>query len=619
MKQATKYILTIVLIFIAFSTIVKISFLYYNAKLCPFQLTDVLCVLWHGFIMDISMSVIIAAFSWLVTILALFIPRVPLRAILAPWYMIQTFVLAFVFWGDIMLYEVWGFKLNYAVFSYMSSLGEGTASMTWWYIISRALLVLGTMTVLGGGLILVTPTRLKLNEGYGTRLWKTGLVTALLCLLGFVYWFIPQDCSLRGYYCDKLLLNNATQNPFYTLLASSYDSKKDLCHQFQTMEQDEAAEYFNALYPATEGITDTLLKTSTPNVLIVQMESQSTIFIEELGGLRGITPRQSQLINEGILFERVYANSFRTDRGTVSTFSGNISYPTTSLMLNPDTYAKLPSLAKSLSTAGYTTEYVYGGNLKGMQADQYLHAMGYTRQTDMYYFAPKEAKIVSATPDSLSAQHIFQLIKQKPLNEKWHIAYQTITSHEPFQAPTKILENDTLNSFAYTDAAIGRLVDSLKTIPQIWDNLLVVLIPDHGCMFRRNYEDTNYFHIPMIWCGGALRKRGVRVDKIMNQSDMAATLLAQLNIPHADYPWSRNVFSPAYTYPSAYSTWPSGYIFVDETGTSSYDLCADYIIHGGDSTFMEKRLAHGQAILQTSYLKLEELLSITLSKNSCPE
>ena len=609
MKQATKYILTVVLIFIVFSTIVKISFLYYNAKLCPFQLTDVLCVLWHGFIMDISMSVIIAAFSWFVTVLALFIPRFPLRAVLVPWYMIQTFVLAFVFWGDIMLYEVWGFNLNYAVFSYMSSPGEGTASLTWWYIISRALLVLGTMAVLGGSLIYVTPKRLNLNEGYGTRLWKTGVVTALLCLLGSAYGFIPEDCNLRGYYCNKLLLNNATQNPFYTLVASGIDSNKRLCHQFQTMEQDEAAEYFNGLYPATEGITDTLLRTSTPNILIVQMESQSTIFIEELGGLKGITPRQSQLINEGVLFERVYANSFRTDRGTVSTFSGNISYPTTSLMLNPETYDKLPSLAKSFSSAGYTTEYVYGGNLKGMQADKYLHAMGYTRQTDMYYFAPKDAKIVSAAPDSLSAQHIFQLIKQKPLDEKWHIAYQTITSHEPFQAPSRSLDNDTLNVFAYTDAAIGRLVDSLKTIPQVWDNMLMVLIPDHGCMFRRNYEGTDYFHIPMIWCGGALRKRGVRIKKIMNQSDMAATLLAQLNIPHADYHWSRNVFSPAYTYPLAYCTWPSGYIFVDETGISSYDLCGDYIIHGGDSTFMAKRLAHGQAILQTSYTLLDQLLS----------
>ena len=80
----------------------------------------------------------------------------------------------------------------------------------------------------------------------------------------------------------------------------------------------------------------------------------------------------------------------------------------------------------------------------------------------------------------------------------------------------------------------------------------------------------------------------------------------------------RDVFSHAYTHPSAYSTWPSGYIFVDETGTSSYDLFADYIIHGGDSTFMEKRLAHGQAILQSSYLKLEELLSPSPHNSSCP-
>ena len=611
MKQATKYILTVILMFIVFSVIVKIVFLYYNAKLCTFQLADVCCVLWHGFFMDISMSVILAAFSWLVTVLALFIPRFPLRAVLAPWYMIQTFLLAFLFWGDVMLYEAWGFNLNYAVFSYLSSPGEGTASLTWWYIISRALLVLGTMTVLGGGLIWVTPKRLTLNDGCRTRLGKTTLVTVLLCLLGSVYWFIPQDCCLRGYYCDRLLLNNATQHPYYTLMASAIESSKPLCDQFQTMEQEEAAKYFHGLYPATEGITDTLLRTSSPNVLIVQLESQSSIFIEELGGISDVTPRQSQLISEGILFERVYANSFRTDRGTVSTFSGNISYPTTSLMLTPKVYAKLPSLAKSLNKAGYTTEYVYGGNLKGMQADKYLHAMGYTHQTDMHHFAPKGTKIVSAAPDSLSAQHIFQLIKQKPLDEKWHIAYQTITSHEPFQAPSRTLENDTLNVFAYTDAAIGRLVDSLKNIPQVWDNMLMVLIPDHGCMFHRSYEDPDYFHIPMIWCGGALRKGGVRVDKIMNQSDMAATLLAQLDIPHTDYHWSRNIFSPAYTHPSAYSTWPSGYIFVDETGISSYDLFGDYIIHGGDSAYMKKRLAHGQAILQTSYIKLEELLSDT--------
>ena len=90
----------------------------------------------------------------------------------------------------------------------------------------------------------------------------------------------------------------------------------------------------------------------------------------------------------------------------------------------------------------------------------------------------------------------------------------------------------------------------------------------------------------------------------MNQSDMAATLLAQLEISHDEYLWSRNIFSPSYTTPFAYSTWPSGYIFVDETGASSYDLYGDYIIQKGDSLGMSKRISRGRAILQKSYKML---------------
>lgn len=615
MRQATKYIISVVLMLLVFSIIVKIGFLYYNFRTSPFSFWDVPMVLWHGLCMDISISTIIASFSWCITACAIFQPKLPLRGVLVPWYLLLTFLMGFIYWGDVMLYEVWGFKLNYAVFSYMSSPGEGTASMTWWYIISRVLLVLGTMLVLGGGLIWITPRRLTESKG-DARFIKTSITTLALLFIGSVYWLLPQDSNMRGYYCDKLFLNNATQNPLYTLVASSIESRKSPSSQFQEMSQEEAAHNFEGLYPVTEGISDTLLNNTTPNILIIQLESQSSIFIEELGGFKGVTPKQSLLMKEGILFENVYANSFRTDRGTVSTFSGYISYPSASLMLNPNVYDKLPSLAKSLSHAGYSTEYVYGGNLNGMEANSYLSAVGYTQQTDMHYFAPQGTKLISAAPDSLSAQHIFRIIKQKPLHEKWHIAYQTITSHEPFLAPARILENDTLNAFAYTDAAIGRLVDSLKTMPQVWDNLLMVLIPDHGCMFHRSYEDVSYFHIPMIWCGGAIRNKGMRIDKIMNQSDMAATLLAQLGIPHDDYPWSRNVFSPAYTHPSAYSTWPSGYIFVDETGASSYDLYGEYIIEHGDSTFMKKRLAHGQAVLQTSYLKLKELLSLPPLKSS---
>lgn len=607
MKQATKYIAKVILTLLVFFFLVKIGFLYYNYKICPFDTFEPLHVLWYGLPMDISIATIIAGLTWLATIPAIFCPSMPLRKILAPWYLVLTFCMAFIYWGDVMLYEVWGFKLNYAIFSYMSSPGEGTAGMTWWYLTGCVLLVLGTMLFLGGWLIWITPKHLQQDSVKGNLVQKTIGFTIAMALVAASYWFIPQDSKMRGRYSNCLFMNNAAQNPLYSLVGSSVESSKELQNQFQLLPSEEIAERFWGMYPKTEGLTDTLLTHTDPNVLLIIMESQSSIFIEELGGIKGVTPRQSQMIREGILFEGVHANSFRTDRAVVSTISGYLSYPSTSLMLREDIRPKLPSLAKSFSSAGYSTEFIYGGNMKGMEANEYLDAVGYTRQTDMHDLAPKGTTIVSAAPDSLSAQHVFQVIKQKPLDEKWHVAYQTITSHEPFMAPKRILPNDTLNAFAYTDAAIGRLVDSLKTIPQLWDNLLIVTIADHGCMFRRNYERHKYFHIPMIWCGGAVRDVGRRISTVMNQSDMAATLLAQLGIGHDDYRWSRNIFSPNYKYPFAYSTWPSGYIFIDSTGATSYDLYYGSVIRGDSTENDPRRVIDGRAVLQTSYIELDSL------------
>ena len=42
----------------------------------------------------------------------------------------------------------------------------------------------------------------------------------------------------------------------------------------------------------------------------------------------------------------------------------------------------------------------------------------------------------------------------------------------------------------------------------------------------------------MLWLGGAIKQPMV-VNKIMNQTDMAATLLAQMGISHEEFSFSR--------------------------------------------------------------------------------
>ena len=95
------------------------------------------------------------------------------------------------------------------------------------------------------------------------------------------------------------------------------------------------------------------------------------------------------------------------------------------------------------------------------------------------------------------------------------------------------------------------------------------------------------------------------MDVQMNQSDLAATLLSQMGLPHRQFPWSRNVLSKNYTYPFAYSSYPGGILFADSTCVSVYDITANEPIAEQPAPSPE-RLRRAKAILQTSYDKLGE-------------
>ena len=93
------------------------------------------------------------------------------------------------------------------------------------------------------------------------------------------------------------------------------------------------------------------------------------------------------------------------------------------------------------------------------------------------------------------------------------------------------------NSVAFTDSCIGNFIDKLKELP-VWKNTLVIFVSDHGYPYQKdvvNYEPRRY-HIPMLWIGGAV-KEPVVIDKLANQTDLAATLLNQLGIDQRFVPF----------------------------------------------------------------------------------
>ena len=587
----------------------KALFMIYNRSVESFTLSDMAQVWLHGLTMDVSTSCYLLVIPWLCALIWLLWRGFPLRRVLVPYLFVVCMLLAIIICGDAYLYEFWKFKLNATVFSYMSHPEGAVSSVSTSYMVSRllgilvfGLLTFGLMKRALGGEAEASGSQPRHPFSVSRRLLS---IIAWLLVGGFVFVGIRGGVSRSvmnlgvPYYSQSLFLNHSAVNPAFSLFASMSKSK-DFDSQFNYLPEGERAQAFEGLYPQdTEDVADTLLNVRQPNVLLVLMESFGGKFVRELGGLPDVAPCMSRLIPEGVFWTNYYSNSFRTDRGIVSALSGWTSYPTASLMRLPEKLNTIPSIAQSLAQEGYSTTYLYGGDIRAFGKRGYLLQTGYeTLVSDADFPLSQAHETKWGVNDSLTALRALQLVRQMPSDRPWHLVWQTLSSHEPFEVPYHRLEDEKLNAFAFTDHCIGQFIDSLRAMPQ-WKDLLVILIPDHGFLYDLTYQDPAFFHSPMLWLGGAIRNPR-RMDVLMNQSDLAATLLSQMGLPHHQYPWSRNVLSSHYSYPFAYSSYPGGILFADSTGVSVYDITANEPITEQPAPSPE-RLRRAKAILQTSY------------------
>ena len=83
-------------------------------------------------------------------------------------------------------------------------------------------------------------------------------------------------------------------------------------------------------------------------------------------------------------------------------------------------------------------------------------------------------------------------------------------------------------------------------------------------------------------------------------SDLAATLLSALGLPHQEYTFSRNLLCPNYT-EYAFYTYPNGFGFIDSTGVTVFDNEGLSPLIEQPETGSETRIQKGKALLQTLY------------------
>ena len=587
---------TTVLVFI----IGKLIFMGYNVGSESLSLADIMAVVAHGLSLDLSTAIYLILLPIVVAMLYVWIGRWHWwSVVLRVYYAIISLMVVLALLADCCLYEFWGFKLNSSVMQYLDSPQGLADSVSAWYLMAVAA-VLAIASWAAYKMISFSLPRDGRSLSLRSKIYATLLfILSIAPLIVGIRGGLSESTTNVGqvFFSSRQFLNHAAVNPLFSFLSSFGHSQSDYC-RYDYFDAKQCASMVAEVY-TTESIGDsTLLNTRRPDILMIIMESCGAVFTS-IGGRSEVTPNLNRLMTEGVSFSDCHANSWRTDRGIVCILSGYPSFPTASVMKMPEKSRTMPSIASTLKKEGYRTSFVYGGDINFTNMKGYLLATGFDQLVcDQDFTSAQRRSAKWGVRDDIIFDRVYDMITEKHDSPQL-LSVLTLSSHEPWDVPTKVIDDKILNAFHYLDSCIGKLIGRLKASSQ-WSNLLVVIVPDHGIYYDGlDNSQPMRSHIPMIWTGGAVAKAAT-IDKTCNQSDLAATLLAQLSIPHDNFEFSRDVMSSSYRYPSYMYTYDNGMLFCDSTGYIGYDLGAGIFTadSAGTETNRMRLLDKAKAILQ---------------------
>ena len=576
---------------------------YYYTLYNKVSWTDWFSVIGHGLPLDLSLAGYLTILPGLLLIASAWTDSRILQLIRRIYFTIISILLSCIFISDLGLYGYWGFRLDTTpLFYFFSSPKDALASVSLWVVAGGilAMAVYAALLYFVFSWILVNEKR-PLKIPYG-RLSVSGV---LLLATGLLFIPIRGGFSVstmnlgRVFFSADQRLNHAAINPAFSLL-DSFSRQADFDKQYRFMPAEEADILFSELTdkPVTDSIPR-LFNTERPNIIMIILESFSSHLMETLGGEPGIAVNMDEFAKEGILFTHFYANSFRTDRGLVSIISGYPAQPTTSIMKYTRKTQSLPSIPASLKKAGYDLQYYYGGDADFTNMRSYLVSTGIEKIVSQNDFPVSERLSKWGVHDHILFHRILTDLKTEPQQEPFFKILQTSSSHEPFEVPYSKLSNAKLNAFAYTDSCAGDFVRQLKETP-LWKNSVVLFVPDHLGVYPESIDHLSpeRYTIPLILTGGAV-KEPQRITAYGSQIDIAATLLAQLGLPHDDFTFSKNILNPSSPH-FAFFTFPNIFGMVTADNEVVFN-CESNTVAMDEGTHQGENLNKGKAYLQKLY------------------
>ena len=568
---------------------------------------------WSALPLDIATASFMLALPAIYMFVSYAVDKETLFAPLRWYFYLMVAVYNLTAFGDIGIYGEWRTKLSYRALLYLQNPSEviNTAETEHTLLL---IVLWSVFTVFFCWLYtkLVEPdfTELEEKEDYKPNVYV--LSGSFVLVLGMLFLGmrgglneIPITSS-KVYYSSHKFANEMCVNPAYYLVENILNSKKvETRAHFNYMDMESAKRRTEGLHEFACDSTVNILKIERPNIVVVLLESWSADLIESLGGEPGITPNFRELEKEGLLFTNIYASANRSQHAMSSLFGGLPGMPVTTITNHPDKYYAVPSLVKKMDSIGYHTSFYFGGELN------YGNILSYLRYNEFDEIV--EGKDINEGffkgklgyhDTDVMPWYVEQLSEYE---QPFFSTLFTQSSHSPYDYPKifeeiewPAIEKQYVNSGHYTDIAIGMFMEKAKQ--QEWyDSTLFVFVADHSHATYKNHRMESFDHhkIPMLIYGEPLQDslRGMTFDKICGNTDLPATILAQLGMKHDEFIWSKDVFGKCYK-PFAFFELNNGLGWKTPEGEFVYSNTGIYIKNTLPEAVRDSVVKDGKAYMQ---------------------
>lgn len=585
MKAKLLFLLKYYLFWIGLSVAAKIIFLFYQWQdTATLSGSDVWHIIWGGLQLDLSLGGYILMLSALIMALSIFLsPRV-VRVVFSVITVVLLLFFSVVMIVDLELFRNWGYHIDTTPLMYLKTPKEAMASTPLWLTVC---LIMSMLLFSGIGWWIFKRYILFGLDYYRRTIWE---IPVFLILGGIMiipvrggFNVAPMNSSFVFFHSSNMYANQAAINPVWNFMYELMHMKK-LERHYSFMPAERAEEIIRQ---AGQTSTDypRLLNNERPNIVFLLLESFTANAIEPLGGLSGVTPNLNAIAKEGVLFSNIYATGSRSDRGMVAAISALPSNPSVALIKYPNKIMEYPRFPKDLENQGYTTRFYYAGDINFGSFRSYVTMNFQSIVTeDDFSGEAIQNRFKWGVHDQYMFERLYEDVSKAP-QPFMYMAFN-MSSHEPYIVPGKVQipgndeEHMFMNAIHYSDSCIGDFITKCKE-SGLWDNTLFILMADHGSRVIK-HADPNLpeaYHIPLILAGGVLNVSDTVIHMIGSQTDMIATVLAQLGMDHSSYKYSRNLLAKPIL-PFAFYSYPNAAAVITEKGVSILNLQSGQFIQG---------------------------------------